>query len=463
MEILNFINRGEELGFLGQRWKDKERQLIVMYGRRRVGKTELITHFSREKPHIYFLADKRGTESNSVRFSEKCARHFGDPPMAFKEFDQAFRYLANRVGRERVIVIIDEFSYLVEKDPSIPSVFQLCWDEMLKGTSMVLVLCGSSISMMQRGALSYESPLYGRRTGQWKVLPLPFRHVMGFFPGKGIKDIVPIYAVAGGIPMYLRKIDPALDLSQNILMNIFAKGTFLYEETRFLLQEELRDVSVYESILAAMAAKQKLTDIANLAGIPANDLPKYLSVLKNLELIEKQTPVTEKKSKRSLYRIKDNFFRFWFRFAYPFRSELEEGRSGEVLERAREEFIKHVSAVFEDICREAFIAVEGGRYDEVGKWWGSYREGGERRTQEIDIVALDQKTNGIAFAECKWQDDVDSKAVLEQLRQKSRLVEWNNEGRKEKYVIFAKSFRNRTPDALLFDLADLERIFRKTP
>ena len=459
MEILNFINREEELKFLDEKYRDKARQLVVLYGRRRVGKSELIMHSSKEKPHIYLLSDKRGTESNALRFSSKCAEYFGDPSPNFKEFDDLFRYIAKRAEGKRLIIAIDEFSYLVEKDPAIPSVFQLCWDEVLKNTKIMLILCGSSISMMLKGALSYESPLYGRRTGQWKVSPLKFRHVIKFFPKKSLEEIIGFYSLAGGIPEYLNKMDPVLDLRQNILTKVLSKGEFLFQEVDFLLQEELRDPSTYKSILAAMAASAKVTDIANKAGIPASDMPKYLNVLQKIELVEKRLPVTEFRSKKSSYRIKDNFFRFWFKFAFPYLSELEEGRGEEILKKQEAKLTRHISDVFEDVCLEALMLKEGSNYNKYGKWWGSYREEGERKVQEIDIVALNEKTEEVLFAECKYEKSVNASDVLDSLKKKAGLVEWKRKS--ERFVIFAKSFSKRSEEkgVKLIDLKELEKIF----
>jgi hypothetical protein len=463
MEVLKFVNREEELGFLEEKYAETGRQLVVMYGRRRVGKSELITHFSTEKPHIYFLADKRGTESNAARLSAKCSEYFGDPPLELREFDKVFRYVANRTGKKRLVVVVDEFSYLVEKDSAIPSVFQLCWDEVLKDTRIMLILCGSSISMMQKGALSYESPLYGRRTGQWKVLPMGFGEALKFFPDKTMEEMIGIYSVTGGIPEYLLKMRPELDLRQNILDNMFRKGKFMYEETDFLLQEELRDPSTYKSVLAAMAGSTKVTDIANKAGLKAGDLPKYLNVLQSLELVGREVPVTEKKTKKSSYFIKDNFFRFWFRIAFPYRSELEEGRGDEMLKRQEPELTKHIAHVFEDVCREALVRTEAGNYERFGRWWGGYREGGERKVGEIDIAALNEKARSILFAECKYEKNVDARAVLHALRLKAEQVQWKRKA--ERFVIFAKSFSSRVEEdgVSLYDLKALEAIFRSKP
>ncbi len=463
MQNRHFVNRAEELAFLERQWASKEPSFAVLYGRRRVGKTELISHFADDKPHLYFLCDKRGTASNAHRFSLRISEHFGEPPAPYDQFDDAFQYLSKRLGGRKMAVLIDEFSYLVEKDDSIPSVFQLVWDQNLSQTNVMLILCGSSISMMRKGVLSHESPLYGRRTGQWKAEPLQFKHVMKFFPKTPIGRIIEYYALAGGIPQYLLKLDAQLDLKSNITKNVFTKGTFLYEETSLLLSEELREPATYYSILSAMSNETRLTDIANKAGVPAKDMPKYLDVLIDLEYVERLIPVTEDTSKRSLYRIKDNFFNFWFRFAAPNMSDLESGRQGPVMEKIAPELQKYVSrVVFEDVCQQALAHDVGAKFDTFGKWWGNYRDGGEKKTQDIDIVFLNKKTGDILFAECKWSDGVDAKVVLGELKAKTAHVQWRDEYRKEHFAVFAKSFRRKEDlgkNVALYDLKKMEKVF----
>jgi len=464
MKDLGFINRKKELQFLKDALSSGERQLLVIYGRRRVGKSRLITFFSGNKPHIYFLADKRGTESNVRRFAEKCGEYFNEPPPAAEDFAGVFKYLMNRVGEKPFIVAMDEFSYLVEKDDSVPSVFQRAWDEVLPGTKMCLILCGSSISMMYEGALSRSSPLYGRKTGHWKVLPMRFADAMKFFPDAGMEKAIQLFSVFGGIPAYLAEADGSKSIEWNIEQVVLKKGAPLYEEPEFLLRQELRDPSTYSSILEAMAANSKLTDIANKAGVKATDFPKYFAVLENLELVEREIQVTEKESKRALYKMSDNFFSFWFRFAFPRKSELEEGRHTEVLEKTMAVFNQYVGRAFEEVCRQALEdSREAFPFTKIGKWWGSYRDGNERKTSEMDIVALNEPEKGILFAECKWSENVDAPTILAELKKKAELVEWNGGKRKEKYAIFAKSFGRRTDEegVLLFDLKDLDRIFRK--
>ncbi|MEM2584636.1 MAG: ATP-binding protein, partial [Thermoproteota archaeon] len=205
-----FINRKQELEFLEEKFSDK-RQLIIIYGRRRVGKTELIKQFCKNKDHLYFLADRRGSLLNAERFANIAAEHFGDVPPKARSFDDVFTYIAKRLDERKIVIVIDEFSYLVEKDDSIPSVFQLIWDEILKDKNIMLILCGSLVSMME-SILSYRSPLYGRRTGQWKLSPLRFNQAKKFFSNYSIEQKVEAYSILGGIPFYLNTFDDKKDI-----------------------------------------------------------------------------------------------------------------------------------------------------------------------------------------------------------------------------------------------------------
>ncbi|MEW6529181.1 MAG: ATP-binding protein [Candidatus Micrarchaeota archaeon] len=460
-----FIDRKKELDYLERVYNKEGKQLIILYGRRRIGKTELITHFSSDKTSIYFLADKRGTVKNAERFAEICAVHFDDVRPDVKGFDDVFTYIKNRVKKEKIIVIIDEFSYLVEKDESIPSVFQLIFDEILKETNILLILAGSSVSMMYRGALSYESPLYGRRSGDWMLKAMSFQQIKKFYPKLSIEEMIKTYAIVGGIPAYATHFQSngINGIFESIKFNILTKGEYLYNEPEVLLKEELRDPSSYFSILEAMTSSAKLTDIANAARIPAKDMPKYLKILEDLEIVYKITPITEKKSKKSLYFIKDNFFSFWFKFIYPKKSELESGQIESVLSLIKRDFNTYVGKVFEQVCKEYVEQKKIVPFSKIGKWWGYSRDKkmNERIMEEIDIVSIDENTGNILFGECKWQENVNAVDLTIELAEKASFVDWKKDSRKPTLVIFAKSFSKRiiqTENSVLvycFDLKDL--------
>lgn len=433
--MFRFVDRTEELAFMEEKFKEIP-QLIILYGRRRVGKTELIKEFCRNKNFIYFLADRRGTLINAERFASIAANHFDDIPPAVKNFDDVFRYIVKRLEK-KTIVAIDEFSYLVEKDDAVPSVFQLIYDEIIKNEDIMLILAGSSISMMEKGVLSYKSPLYGRRTGQWKIKPFMLKELRAFHH-LPMETAIHAYAVFGGVPQYLSEFDAEKDIFENISEKIFKKGSVLYEEVDFLLREELRDYSTYLSILEAIAlGNTRVVEIANHARINAKDVPKYINILIKLDLIKREHPITEKeRTKKTIYEIKDNFFRFWFRFAYPNKSGLELGNSDKVLSMAKHDFNSFVGRTFEDVAKEFLIELNSRgslpiNFTRIGKWW--------QKEEEIDIIALNERTKEILFGECKWQNKKINLSELKRLKDKAMRVKWNGGARKEYYTLFSKS------------------------
>ena len=463
-----FFNRGEELKFLNNKFKENGFQFIVLYGRRRTGKSELLTNFCRGKKHIYFLCNKKGSESNQSKFLEKAAKAFNDFKPDLDSFEDTFAYIAKKAGKEKFIVCIDEFSYLVEKDQAIPSVFQSIVDENLKNTNIMLILCGSSISMMEKGVLSYKSPLYGRRTGQWKLKPFKLREFCKVFKGLGIEEMIKTYSVFSDIPAYFLQYNKDKSLEQNIKEKILTKGTYLYDEGEAVLREELKEPEAYFDILEAMTMVAKPSKIANLARTNARDLPKYMKKLESLDIVERVVPVTEKaRTKISLYFIKDNFLNLWFRFVYPNKSELEERRIDEVFELIQEKLDKEIQKTFEKFCLRLIkekVVLKNHFFTKIGKQWGKIKGKPKgQNTYEIDLVALNEKTKEILFAECKWKKGVNAEKALAELKEKAAFVQWNNQKRKEHYAIFAKSFKKKFKEKgiHLYDLKDLEKALKK--
>lgn len=470
---VEFIDREEETAFLEEAYTQNKSQLIVLYGRRRVGKTCLLQHFMKGKKHTYYLCTK-GKEAEQIRLlSRMIGETFNDTALLlspFSDWRALFIYLHEKAQRDKFLLVIDEFPYLINANPAITSIFQKYWDEYLSNTKIMLILCGSSIAMMESEVLAHKSPLYGRRTGQWKVMPLDFRNVLKFFPKEAsIEEAVRIYAITDGVPFYLAELDLGRSAIENILEKIAKKGKMLYEEGELLLKEELRDPLTYFSILEAMSAgNTKQTEIANRVGMVSTALPRYLSTLERLQYIQRITPVTEpKKSKKTIYKIKDNFMDFWFKFIYPNRSYIEENnykKFGEILDIY---FEKHVSFAFEGICRD-FLKRQNAKnllpayFTKTGTWYGYHRDEstGDRKPVEIDIVALDEKGTGVLFAECKWHDlsQKDVKKLIVALKEKSTYVDWNIEKRKEYFAIFAAKIEGkealRKNGFLVWDLGD---------
>lgn len=465
--INKFINRKPELAFLNERFKSGSAELIIVYGRRRVGKTELLLQFAKDKPHVYFLASETSEKDNLQEIFSKLDGFFKDGASALeKTWENLFSYLAKK---GRFVLIIDEFPYLITQNKAVPSLFQKGWDTHLKDSESFLVLAGSSIGMMEEHTLFYKAPLYGRRTGQWKVEPMKFWDLFEFFPGYDAKDVIRTYGALDSIPAYLTRFDPQCDFWKNLGQNNLKKGTFLYDETDFLLKQELREPKTYKSILKAIAFNNtKFSEIMNFTGLDKSTLFIYLDTLESLNIVEKRLPVLDKpKSKRGRYFIKDNFFKFWFRYVLPNKSSLEEGNIDLVLNGIKNDYDSYIGrSVFESVCSD-FLRVKAGRLlpfppGALGGQWGVFTDSGKTTPYEIDIVALNDQTKQILFCECKWQDKVDAGRILRELREKAEYVEWNNDKRHEHYAIFAKSFKERIkePDVMLFDLNDLERTLK---
>jgi AAA+ ATPase superfamily predicted ATPase len=436
---MKFLNRTQELASLDNKWNEHVPHLVVVYGRRRVGKTELIKQFIKNKPAVYFLADRRTTTEHLREVGRLFGAYFKDfvlEKRGFGEWMEVFQYL-ERYLHEPFVFVIDEYPYLVEVDRSISSVFQKGWDEHLKNTNIFFIMCGSSISMMESEALTYKSPLYGRRTGQILVQPLSFHESWKFFPKQSFDEFLGIYTITGGLPAYLMQLSPELSLKENILKKIFPNTEFLHNEVEFVLKEELREPKNYLSILRAISmGKRKFGEIANETALEKNVLTKYLNTLEHLKLIEKEVPVTEKnllKSRKSLYVITDNFFRFWFQYVFPYKSSLEIGQFNEVLRIINESFPLLQAATYEKVCREVTwnLSHKIFQFERVGKWW--------EKEQEIDVVGVNRQTGQILFGEAKWSVKPVGINIFEALKRKAHLVDWEQNSRKEHFILFSRN------------------------
>ena len=307
--------------------------------------------------------------------------------------------------------------------------------------------------MMESETLTYKSPLFGRRTGQILINPLSFKESRHFSPDKTFEEFLSIYTITGGMPAYLLEIEPSLSIEDNIIKNVFSKTAFLHNEVEFILREEFREPKNYLSILKAISwGKRKFGEIVNEAGLEKNVLTKYLMTLEKLYIIEKEVPVTEKtpqKSRKGFYLISDNFFRFWFRYIFPHKSDLEIGKFDEVLRKIKESFTILEGLSYEKICREIIwdFSDEIFHFERVGKWWD--------KNNEIDIVALNPESNEILFGEVKWSNKQIGTNIYEDLKKKAQAVEWGKKGRKEYFALFSKS--GFTKDML--ELAKKDKVF----
>ena len=444
---MKFVDRKNELEFLNKEYSRKESSLIILYGRRRIGKTSLIKEFGKNKNMLYFLATEESEAQNREMLKNIIASRFNNELLSSISVDNweiLFNTLVSEKSEDKKIIVLDEFQYLGKVNPSFPSIFQKIWDEILKNNNIMVILCGSLINMMESQTLNYTSPLYGRRTGQIKLKQIPFENYNEFFSEKmSERELIEKYAVTGGIPKYIESFKENDNIYNEIKNHVINKQSYLYEEPNFLLQNEVSEVGNYFSIIKSIAAgNRKLGNIASSLSVSPTNLSKYLQTLINLDILEREVPITEtnpEKSKKGQYKVKDNFISFWFQFIYPNRALLEMDKSDVVLKKIKSNFIdNHVAFIYEEICiQKMWGMVADGRleaqYTKIGRWWNN--------SAEIDIVGLNEEDNSIIFGECKYYKDGKKMGakVFYELKEKAKLVEWNNETRKESFILFSAS------------------------
>lgn len=435
-----FVNRLAELDLLEKRFTSDKAEFFVLYGRRRVGKTELLARFCEGKRALFFVSDLGSEISMRSAFSQLINDTlFGPEQMdaVYSNWEAVFKALGNASKTDRLVVVLDEFPYLITTYPPVASILQKAWDQTLKNTKIMLILCGSYIGMMEESVLSYKAPLYGRRTAQYLLEPLQFKDARLLFADFSPEDQVRAYAIYGGTPAYLQTIDSKKALDENIVDDILSRGSYLYDEVRFILQQELREPRNYFAILQAIAAgKTKLNEIKLATGL--DGATAYLDTLQQLHLVERIVPVTTsqpQKSRRGIYRLKDHYQRFWFRFVHPNRSQLERSGSRLVLENQVLPEIDHfASLAFEDICQQYFW-LEGlsGNLPfqpiNSGRWWNN--------SEEIDLVVLGEEE--AILVECKWSSKPAGMNILANLERKAAIIQGDLGNKKIYFALCSRS------------------------
>jgi hypothetical protein len=466
-----FLGREQELKFFEDKYNAPGGQLVVLYGRRRVGKTELLHKFCEDKPHVFYSCREVADAKQIKTFSERVLS--SDIPAAkyvnvFADWEAAFRSITELPSDGgKKLLIIDEFPYMCKGNPSIPSILQNLWDETLKNENVMLILCGSAMSFIEKELLSEKKPLYGRATGIYKMNEMPFYDAIKFFPDYSDEEKILAYSVLGGIPHYLRQFDPKLSLGENIIKNALTKGCVLYSEVEFLLRQELRETAMYNTIIEAIAlGNTQLNDIYNKTQIDKSKISVYLKNLMDLEIIEREFSVLsgdkeKASSSKGLYRIADNFFRFWFGFVFTNLSDLEagdaEGVYGHFVQPQLNEF---ASPVFEHVCREFVRKLNREdrlpfRASKVGRFWG----GKKGSAVEIDVMAVDKGEKNFLLGECKFKNEKIGQGDYERLVAKYKPVR----PVRAMYSLFSKSgFTKGLVDAakkdeilMLYTIADI--------
>lgn len=444
--MVGFVDRDAELVTLEREYAREEASFVVVYGRRRVGKTALISRFIRDRRALYYLATEEPELQNLESF-QSVAAEFLDSDLLrsvrASRWEDVFREIARAccAGSERAVIVIDEFQYLGRANPAYPSIFQRIWDTMLKDANVMLILCGSLVSLMRDQVLSEESPLYGRRTAQLRMGQIPFSHYREFVSGRSTRELVERYAVTGGVPKYIELFEDDQDIYEAISRNVLDRSGYLYDEPNFLLQREVSDVGSYFALIRSIAGgAHRSSEISRAFGVRQTSLSKYLKTLIDLDVLEREVPVTEanpEKSKKGLYHVKDNFLQFWFKFVLPGLSYLETGRTIAVERRIRDKFIDgHVSYVYEAVCRERLWEMaDSGELgfvpERIGRWWS----GGS----EVDAAALSAGEGRAAWGECKFWKDPVGVNVLRSLEERAAGVAWKRHERSDAFVLFSVS------------------------
>jgi len=456
-----FIGRKQELDFFEEKYNTPDAQLVVLYGRRRIGKTELLHKFCEGKPHVFFTCRELSDNKQIEAFSERIL-NAGNPAAkyidVFQDWEAAFKgILEMPTGKKKKLLVIDEFPYMCKGNRSIPSILQFLWDEKFKNQNIMIVLCGSAMSFMEKNILSEKKPLYGRTTGIYKMNELSFDDAIKFFPEYSDEDKMYAYAILGGVPHYLRQFDPALTLRENIIKNVLTKGCVLYSEVEFLIRQELREPALYNTVIESIAlGNTKLNDIYTKTQLDKSKISVYLKNLIDLQILEREFPVLTSGKEhaiqtRGLYRITDNFFRFWFSFVFTNLTDLESGDAEDVFKYAVSPQLNNfVSPIFERVCRD-FLRKKNRtgelpfRFSKSGRWWGKQKkiisdDNGEREItsiiSEIDIVAADEKLKKYILGECKFRNSEPEVSDLNRLKEKSTVVK---KGSAIWYMLFSKS------------------------
>ncbi len=436
-----FYCRERELSDLNRRYNKGNFECAVIYGRRRVGKTSLINEFCKDKPVIFFSALSATAKENLEALS-KAIYTFSDSDAVnapvYGSFDDAFAAISALSKKSRLVFVIDEYPYLAKSEPSISSRLQHLIDRVWQNDNIFLILCGSSMSFMEHQVLGYESPLYGRRTAQYKISALTYREIPVFNPSLSVEQQAMVYGITGGIPHYINKLDIDENLDSAVIENVFNSSAYLFEEPENLLKQELREPAVYNSIITAVASgASRVNEISTKTSLETAVCVKYLKTLMELGIIKRETPVAEKNSKKVIYSIGDNFFRFWYMFVQKNMSAVVSGQFSKVYEKAvKNRYHDYMGQIFEQMCRDYLLRYAHNMpvmITEAGQWWGT--DAKEKKEVQIDIVCPAVEGKEYIIGSCKYKNEKIGLDELEKLRHYAEVFGY---GEKYYYYIFSK-------------------------
>lgn len=435
-----FIGRNRELETLNRLYRSDKFEFVVIYGRRRVGKTALINHFIDEKKAIYFMGVESNEKQNLENFSKSIIAFSSgiQAETSFSSYQAALEYAFKLAENERIILAIDEYPYVARSSKSLASTLQMLIDKYKDNSKLMIILCGSSMSYMEDNVLAYKAPLYGRRTAQMKIEPFDFDECCTYLTGLSDEDKAYIYGIVGGTPQYLIQVSNDLSVEENIKNIYLNPMSFLYEEPLNLLKQEVREPAIYNAIITAVATgHSRMSEISTKVGESTTVCSGYLKNLISLGIIKKETPYGEKASKKSIYSIEDNMFCFWYRFVPDNSSVIARGAVDLVYRRIEAQLNDYMGRVFEEICAQYLwkLLLTGKmpiEFVSLGRWWGN--DPRKKNQTEIDIMGEKDSASAV-FAECKWRNENVDLDVLETLVDRSGLFHYT----KMHYFLFSKT------------------------
>ncbi|MBT6814307.1 MAG: ATP-binding protein [Anaerolineae bacterium] len=421
----DFLDRRRELQQIEKLWDSPHAEFLVLYGRRRVGKTALLVEWiGHSKQRALYWVATHTSSANQLRSFSQAVYNFANPDTTAPEkfsyinWQQAFQQVASLAEKERLALFIDEFTYLLEVTPDIAGQLQNLWDHLLSKSNLFLCLSGSHLGMMKREFLSYQAPLYGRASSQLYLQPFSFGATARFFPNYSAVDRVAIYAIFGGVPAYWERINPRKSISQNIKDNLLTPNNLLQAEPKLLLQDFVSDPHNYISILSAIAkGAHVVKEIVSSTGLASGHVSKYMSVLKDSGFVERRIPLTVKKNSRAgRYHITDPYLRFYFRFLENRQEQLALGIQDQALAEISKHLIDFIGTyTWEEICREWTIrAGAKGELpylpDQIGSTWNA--------KAQVDVVGFNSMEKTLILGECKWTRSQTKPKVLKELIEK---------------------------------------------
>ena len=437
-----FIGREKELSALHELYAQDKFQLFVLYGRRRVGKTTLLNEFSKDKATIFYSAEQSNNKLNLEKFSALVFNFYNEQNLEpFSSWTNALSYIDERQKDKKLVLVIDEFPYLVKNNKALLSELQHLIDHKLIHGNIFMILCGSYMGFMEKEVLGSKSPLFGRRTGQLHMKPFDYQTSARFLENFSNEEKLKLYGAFGGTPLYLQQIQSNENFEENIKRAYLKVTSYLYEEALLLLRQEVQEPGVYSAIIEAIASGHtKANEISTKIGEDSAKCLKYIKTLCELGILHKETPFGENESSRkTIYGISDFMFRFWYRYVFTNRTLIETGAEQAVwLKRIEPDYNNYMGLVFEKVCSD-YLCHKNAKgklpilFTSIGRWWGTNPT--THTQEEIDLVANDGKD--YIFCECKWRNEKLDLAVLRGLRTKADVFSKNRNN--TYYILFSKS------------------------